>query len=126
MILSIALGGALGAVLRYLLIYRLMPFLGLATYYGTFLVNSLGSFLMGLAMIILIEKLGPELRSLIIIGFLGSFTTFSTYSADVVRLIEIGDWLTAGVYGALSIAIGLIGFIAGAALASLLATKGIL
>lgn len=93
-ILQIALGGALGAVLRYLCVSAV------AFPYGTVAVNVLGCFVMGLALVWLVESGSDHGRwaPLIMSGMLGGFTTFSAFSLDTVRLFEAGQVLGALVY----------------------------
>lgn len=93
----ISVGAALGAVLRWLLglgINGLFP----AIPPGTLAANLLGGYLVGVAMEALSAPLGlaPELRLLVITGFLGGLTTFSTFSAEVARLLEHGRLAMAG------------------------------
>lgn len=90
MILLVALGGALGSVLRYLWVTAATGLLGDAFPYGTLGVNALGSFLAGALYVALIERYGaaPEWRGLLVVGVLGGFTTFSAFSVDTIRLLE--------------------------------------
>ena len=87
---QVALGGAIGAVLRYL------TGLALAFPYGTLAVNIVGSFAIGVLWIAMAER-GPW-SALLITGILGGFTTFSAFSLDTLRLIEAGRAPAAGLY----------------------------
>ena len=90
--LAIALGGALGAMSRYWVYSAFLKMSESRFPYATLTVNMVGSFLLGVAFVLITERLeiGPELRGLITIGFLGAFTTFSTFSMDTLGLIEQG------------------------------------
>ncbi len=91
-ILAIAGGGALGALGRFWMSIGVYRLLGRDFPWGTLAVNALGSFLMGLLYVLFIERLatGPEVRSAVLVGFLGAFTTFSTFSMETLTLIETG------------------------------------
>ena len=93
MILFIAFGGALGAVMRYGASVSVYSLLGRGFPYGTMFVNVTGSLLMGLLSVILLDRfnVGPEWRAAILVGLLGSFTTFSTFSIETLNLLEQGD-----------------------------------
>lgn len=96
-LLAIAGGGAVGAVARFLVstgVYRLF---GRDFPWGTLAVNVLGSFAMGLLFVLLLERslMAPEGRAAILVGFLGAFTTFSTFSLETLTLVEQGAMVRA-------------------------------
>jgi CrcB protein len=93
-IIAIALGGACGAVVRFLVSTGLYQWLGRGFPYGTLVVNVLGSFLIGLlteALILQRIAIGLEYRAAILVGFIGAFTTFSTFSLETIYLLEQGS-----------------------------------
>lgn len=104
-IVAIAAGGATGAVMRFWVSGWVYGWLGRDFPYGTLFVNVTGSLLMGILSVLLIERLSltPEWRGVILIGFLGSFTTFSTFSIETLNLIEAGALGKAFVNMALSV-----------------------
>ncbi|NIR28708.1 MAG: fluoride efflux transporter CrcB [Gammaproteobacteria bacterium] len=89
---AVAAGGAAGALLRFWMSVAVHSWLGRGFPYGTLLVNVLGSLLMGLLYVMLLERLvtGPEWRAGLLIGVLGAFTTFSTFSMETLNLVEQG------------------------------------
>jgi len=91
-IFAIAGGGALGALGRFWVSTGVYRILGRDFPWGTLAVNTLGSFLMGLLFVLFIERLaaGTEVRAAVLVGFLGAFTTFSTFSLETLALIEEG------------------------------------
>lgn len=91
-LLAVAVGGAAGAVMRWLMAAGIQRLAGGAFPWGTFAVNALGSFLLGFLFVWLIERsTASELvRLALTVGFLGAFTTFSTYSLESVRLLQEG------------------------------------
>ena len=86
------MGGAFGAISRYGVSHFVYFLTGRGFPYGTLVVNVLGSFLMGFLSIYLLAKINidPAIRFAILVGFLGSFTTFSTFSMDTMELFESG------------------------------------
>ena len=103
-LLLVALGGAGGSVLRYLLsnINTSFP-------WGTFAVNVLGSFLIGL-LVGLMSKgvLSPEMKLLLVTGFCGGFTTFSTFANESFSMMKAGDVLLTALYVGASVIIGIL------------------
>lgn len=114
--LLIAIGGAAGALARWLVSTGVHAWLGRAFPWGTLAVNVLGSFAMGLLAVLLVERfaLGPEWRAGLLIGFLGAFTTFSTFALDTVELLGEGQGVRALANMAVSV-----GACVGAALAGI-------
>jgi CrcB protein len=115
MILSIAAGGAVGAVLRYLTIIGAHSFFGAAYPIGTLIVNVLGSLIMGLLVTYFAvqDVMQSELRSFWVIGVLGAFTTFSAFSFGFLNLWEKGDFILAFAYGAASVILSVLAVFVG-------------
>jgi CrcB protein len=92
---AIAAGGAVGAVLRFLMSTGIYRVVGRDFPYGTMAVNVIGSFFIGLMFILMIERLSltPEWRAGILVGLIGAFTTFSTFSFETLALLEEGELL---------------------------------
>jgi CrcB protein len=94
-LIVIALGGASGAIVRFLVSTGIYQWLGRDFPYGTLVVNVVGSFLIGLlteALILQRIAIGVEYRAAILIGFIGAFTTFSTFSLETFYLLEQGSF----------------------------------
>jgi CrcB protein len=105
--LFIALGGALGAVLRYIIASAVaFPF-------GTLTVNVLGSFIMGLAFVWFSTKTAGQWPLFVMTGLLGGFTTFSAFSLDVLKLYEAEKYMNAGGYIVASVVFSLLAVFAG-------------
>lgn len=116
--LAVAMGGAIGAVGRYLVMNAVGTWLGHGFPWGTFTVNLVGSFILGVILegSALAWSPPPELRALLVVGFLGAFTTFSTFSMDSYYLIDRGQVAQAAAYIAGSVVLCVLGFWAGIAL----------
>jgi len=121
-ILVIALGAAVGANLRYGLSIWAARQWGATFPYGTLLINVLGSFAIGVVMVLLTTRLTVSdiWRLLIVTGLLGGFTTFSTFSYETYGLLVSGSWLEAGLNIVGSVGLAMIGVFLGAGLARLL------
>jgi fluoride exporter len=119
----IALAGAAGAVSRYLLQGWVDGLMGGRLPWGTFLVNISGSFLLGIVFALSMDRavLSPEIRVPVMIGFIGSYTTFSTLMLESWRLVEVGDVISALANLVGSVVVGLIALVAGLALGRVLA-----
>ena len=109
-ILPVALGGAVGASARFL-IGLAVPFP-----FGTLTVNILGSFLMGVAFVFFADKGLDRWALMVTTGVLGGFTTFSTFSLDVLRLYEAGRVSAAGGYVLVSVVLSLVAIFVAVAL----------
>ena len=103
--LAIALGGALGAMGRYAIVTFILPVTPHKFPWGTLMANIIGSVIIGVLAIIIIEKqlLGPQWRLFLITGFLGALTTFSAFSLEAVQLWQVGHMLNALYYVLLSV-----------------------
>jgi CrcB protein len=117
----IGLGGFLGAISRYIVSRISTLYLGNLLPYGTLIVNGLGSFLLGYIYTFSIEKLviSENMRFFIGVGFMGAFTTFSTFSVETVNLYEDGAYLLAMLNIILNVSISLLGAFFGILLAKL-------
>jgi len=112
LLLSIGLGGAIGAIGRYFVMIAVGHLVGMAFPYATLLVNVVGSLLLGLlveAMAVL-WQVDETLRAFVVVGVLGAFTTFSTFSLDVVYLFHRGEIASALLYVILSVVLSVLAF----------------
>ncbi len=113
--LAVAAGGAIGASARYLLVGGLDHWLGAGFPMGTLAANAIGSFMIGalIEVTALVWSPAPELRALLVVGVLGSFTTVSAFSVDALVLFARGASGFAGLYPAASVTLSLAGIHAG-------------
>src|SRR6056297_1027353 len=115
-LISVALGGALGSVARYLIVLLAARGFGTAFPWGTLVVNVAGSFMMGVLVTLLSMRGAAQVAPLMVAGFLGGFTTFSAFSLDAVALWERAATSSAVVYVAASVFVSLSALVAGVAL----------
>lgn len=115
MILAIAAGGAVGAVLRHFTNNAILHVLGHGFPWGIFTANILGSFLMGLLIAAFAHFYEPSqaVKAFLTVGVLGAFTTFSTFSMDSVLMIERGQYGLAALYIGGSLVLGVAALFAG-------------
>ena len=116
-VLIVAAGGAAGSAARYLV--NVSPLAGIGRFpSATFTVNVAGSFLIGFLMVLLGERfgIGENAKLMIFVGFLGAFTTFSTFELELWELVLEGRYALAGVYLVASVVSGFIGLIIGVGL----------
>ncbi|MCA8929992.1 MAG: fluoride efflux transporter CrcB [Alphaproteobacteria bacterium] len=115
MVLFVAAGGALGAMARYGTVVAVGRLTGIGFPWGTVTVNLVGSLVLGLLIGALAHglHLSQEMRGMVVVGFLGAFTTFSTFSLDAVTLMERGTWWPAFGYIVGSVVTGLALFFVG-------------
>lgn len=104
MFMAVGLGGALGAMLRYAIslwaVQRFEALMPTAALIGTLIANAVGALLIGVLFVVITEKglIAESWRPLLVVGFLGALTTFSTFSLETVGLLQQGEWLSAMVY----------------------------
>jgi len=117
--LLIAIGGALGSVTRYLVGSAVTNRMGTRFPYGTFVINLTACLIVGffLAGVERRAEVNPALRFLIPIGFVGAYSTFSTFEWETFVHLQTGDFLIASLYVSLSILLGLLAVWAGVVLA---------
>ena len=105
LVAAVAVGGALGSVARYLVGAFIQSRVSTALPVGTLVINVAGSLLLGFFMAVGLETtaITPEVRFFLTTGFCGGFTTFSTFSYETYRLMEDGEYSTAGIYASASV-----------------------
>lgn len=112
--LAISLGAIPGALSRYYLTLGFSQWLGADFPYGTLIVNLSGTLIMGFFATLTLERVvSPDVRLLVAVGFLGSYTTFSTYALDTANLLQVGSrgaacfyWTGSAFLGVLSLEVG--------------------
>jgi CrcB protein len=114
---QVALGGAIGAVLRHASNLAAIRLYGVGFPVSTLFVNVAGSFLMGVLVSALALRGGMHLAPFLLTGILGGFTTFSAFSLDAVTLWDQGETLTAAVYVVVSVAASILALVLGGLLA---------
>ncbi len=119
--LAVGIGAFLGANLRFILGTWAAERFGVDFPYGTLIVNVSGAFAVGVVLAFMGERLGlsPQWRLFFVTGFLGGYTTFSSYAWEALVLAEDGAWARAAVYVLGSNVVGFIGVWLGAMLARL-------
>lgn len=117
-VLLIGIGGFAGAIARYLVDARISTWTAGSLPWGTFVINVSGSFLLGVLFALIVERatLPSDLRGPLMIGFLGAYTTFSTFALESWRMMEDGAWLYGSVNLIGSVVVGVLAIVIGVAL----------
>ncbi len=117
--LVIGAGGFVGAITRYILAVWIGQRWGRSFPLGTFVINVTGSFLIGLLMTLMAERFteNPQWRLLLVVGFLGAYTTFSTFEYETGALLKDSEWLFASLNVILSVFVGFLALKLGEAIA---------
>ncbi|MBB3440600.1 fluoride efflux transporter CrcB [Sinorhizobium sp. B11] len=113
--LLVAVGGAIGSLLRYYVGLGSLRLMGPGFPWGTLIVNVVGCFIIGVFAEMIMRRFNAsvELRLLLITGFLGGFTTFSAFSLDAITLFERGEVFAGGIYIAASVGLSMVAVMAG-------------
>ncbi|MEZ0226025.1 MAG: fluoride efflux transporter CrcB [Alphaproteobacteria bacterium] len=114
LLLAIFVGGGTGSLARHYSVVTATKLFGDAFPYGTLFVNVLGSFMIGVIIEVGALKwhISPEMKALLVTGFLGGFTTFSAFSFDVLKLADTGHAMAAAAYVAASVFLSLLAIFA--------------
>ena len=119
-VLWVGVGGGVGAIARYALGVWIAERLGTAFPWGTWIINVTGSLVIGLVLTVLTERVvDPAWRLLLVVGFLGGYTTFSSYTFEALTLARAGEWPFALAYVLGSNVVGLLAVTLGVAVAHL-------
>ncbi len=121
-ILIIGIGGFMGAISRYVVSLWIGQRWGRSFPFGTFAANISGCFLIGFLMTLLTERFteNPQWRLFLVVGFLGAYTTFSSFEYETGALLKDGEWLYASTNIILSVVIGFIGLKLGEVVAKII------
>jgi CrcB protein len=119
-VLLVAIGGGIGSATRYLVGGWFAARFGSAFPYGTFAINVTASFIVGFFLAFAQERvsLAPNLRLFVAVGFIGGYSTFSTFEYESVRLLQDGEMLLGAIYLLGSVITGGLAVIGGIALGS--------
>lgn len=114
-VVAIAVGGALGALSRYWVVGLVSRLFERNFPYGTLAVNIVGSFLIGIGYILIVDRLhiASEWHAVLMVGFIGAFTTFSTFSLETVSMLQEGRLTAALIYIFSSVLVCLLATVAG-------------
>lgn len=115
-IIAIAIGGAVGAVSRYLVGLASLYWFGDRFAFGTLIVNVMGCFVLGILLqhqLVATAKLPTLAHAGLTVGFLGALTTFSTFGVETIRFVERGEWWLAAINVGANVTLGLLAAAAG-------------
>ena len=115
-ILAVGAGGFLGAISRFMIATFVQKLTGPAFPYGTLTVNILGSFIIGYLFLFFEQTIAPTQKAMLVTGFLGALTTFSTFSLETVVMMQSGFFLKAGMNIVLNATLCVTATVAGMAL----------
>ncbi len=120
--LVIGIGGFIGAITRYVLAAWIGQRWGRSFPLGTFIINVSGSFLIGLLMTLMVERFteNPQWRLFLVVGFLGGYTTFSTFEYETGKLMNDGEFLYAALNVVLSVGAGFVALKTGEVIAKVM------
>jgi CrcB protein len=126
-LLGLAAFGSLGSLARYFFSVTFEKVWGLGGFWATLFVNIVGSFGAGLLFVLAVEHklVSDHWKTVVAVGFLGGFTTFSAYALESVRLFEMGDWKPAAAYWVLSPVLAFLAAYGGMWLARILPVSGL-